>query len=95
MCSLVIRPMYSNPPSNGARIAFKVLSNPGYRTRWEAELKQVSGRIQEMRRVLYEELLRLKVPGKWEHIINQIGMFSYTGLNGMFSKSDLRINIFS
>jgi aspartate/tyrosine/aromatic aminotransferase len=79
--SLVIRPMYSNPPSNGARIAFKVLSNPTYRTRWETELKQVSGRIQEMRRVLYEELLRLKVPGTWEHIINQIGMFSYTGLN--------------
>lgn len=24
---------------------------------------------------------RLKTPGTWEHIVNQIGMFSYTGLN--------------
>lgn len=79
--SLVIRPMYSNPPANGARIAFKVLTNPQYRERWEKELKAVSGRIQDMRRALYDELVRLKVPGTWEHIIKQIGMFSYTGLN--------------
>jgi len=79
--NLIIRPMYSNPPINGARIAFKVLTNPEYRKRWENELKAVSGRIQEMRKALYDELLRLKVPGKWEHIIKQIGMFSYTGLN--------------
>jgi len=79
--SLVIRPMYSNPPANGARIASKVLTNPQYRERWEKELKAVSGRIQDMRRALYDELIALKVPGKWEHIIKQIGMFSYTGLN--------------
>ena len=33
-----------------------------------------------MRRALYDELQRLQTPGTWEHIINQIGMFSYTGL---------------
>jgi len=26
------------------------------------------------------EFYSLKTPGTWEHIINQIGMFSYTGL---------------
>jgi aspartate/tyrosine/aromatic aminotransferase len=79
--NLVIRPMYSNPPSNGARIAFKVLSNPQNRAKWEKELSAVSERIQTMRKLLYEELVRLNVPGNWEHIIKQIGMFSYTGLN--------------
>lgn len=33
-----------------------------------------------MRHALYDELRRLGTPGNWEHIINQIGMFSYTGL---------------
>lgn len=78
--SLIIRPMYSNPPINGARIAFKILSNPENRAKWEQELKQVSGRILAMRQLLFDELVRLKVPGNWEHIIKQIGMFSYTGL---------------
>ena len=33
-----------------------------------------------MRKLLKEELIRLKVPGNWDHITNQIGMFSYTDL---------------
>jgi aspartate aminotransferase len=33
-----------------------------------------------MRHALYDELKRLNTPGTWDHIINQIGMFSYTGL---------------
>ena len=82
LCSLIIRPMYLTPPVNGARIAFKVLSNPEYRAQWEQELKQVSLRIQNMRQALYEELVRLQVPGTWDHIVKQIGMFSYTGLSG-------------
>ena len=42
----------------------------------------MSGRIKEMRKGLHERLLKLKTPGSWVHIVNQIGMFSYTGLNG-------------
>ena len=72
--------MYSSPPLNGARIAHIVLSNPEYKAQWDQELKQVSQRIKDMREALYNELIRLKVPGSWEHIIKQIGMFSYTGL---------------
>ena len=34
-----------------------------------------------MRKLLREELERLKTPGNWENITNQIGMFSYTGLS--------------
>ncbi|RTG90321.1 uncharacterized protein DC041_0004005 [Schistosoma bovis] len=37
-------------------------------------------RIREMRQGLYERLRSLGTPGNWEHIINQVGMFSYTGL---------------
>lgn len=34
-----------------------------------------------MRKLLREELENLKTPGSWDHVTNQIGMFSYTGLN--------------
>ncbi len=33
-----------------------------------------------MRKLLRENLEKLGVPGKWDHITSQIGMFSYTGL---------------
>ena len=29
---------------------------------------------------LFDELQAQGVPGDWQHILNQIGMFSYTGL---------------
>lgn len=43
----------------------------------------MSNRIIKMRKALYDELVRLGTPGTWNHIVDQIGMFSYTGLNGM------------
>lgn len=33
-----------------------------------------------MRQALKSELDNLQVPGNWDHIVNQIGMFSFTGL---------------
>ncbi|CAG8727884.1 37125_t:CDS:2, partial [Racocetra persica] len=43
-------------------------------------LKTMSFRIQEMRRRLYVNLIELDTPGTWNHITDQIGMFSFTGL---------------
>jgi len=77
---LVIRPMYSNPPLHGARIVHKVLSNPALTQEWKDELKMVSERIITMRKALRDELKSLGTPGNWDHIVSQIGMFSYTGL---------------
>jgi aspartate aminotransferase len=48
----------------------------------ESNLKTMSGRIQHMRRLLYEGLKKSNTPGDWTHIVNQIGMFAYTGLTG-------------
>lgn len=77
---LVIRPMYSSPPAHGARIAAKILNTPALYNEWVAELALVSKRIIDMRTALKSELDRLQVPGNWDHIITQIGMFSFTGL---------------
>lgn len=44
----------------------------------------MSLRIKGMRQALREKLEKLSTPGKWEHITQQIGMFSFSGLNGAF-----------
>ena len=72
--------MYSNPPSNGARIVAQVLSDPVLYAEWVAELKGMSGRIIEMRKQLREGLEKLKPEMDWSFITTQIGMFAYTGL---------------
>jgi len=77
----LIRPNYSNPPAHGARIVKTVLSDPALVAEWKEELKYMSGRIDKCRHLLHDELTKLGTPGSWKHIITQIGMFSYLGLN--------------
>lgn len=79
--TLLVRGMYSNPPNHGARIVATVLKNPELYEEWKDHIRTMSNRIKKMRAGLYERLTRLGTPGTWEHIIQQIGMFSYTGLS--------------
>merc|ERR1712204_27593 len=53
------------PPAHGARIVKAVLGNGDNYEMWKAL------------RVKIEEL---KTPGNWNHITDQIGMFTFTGL---------------
>ncbi|KAF8912714.1 aspartate aminotransferase [Gymnopilus junonius] len=78
---IVIRPMYSNPPIHGARIANAILSSIELYAQWETEVKGMADRIISMREKLYNTLQKdLSTPGEWGHIKSQIGMFSFTGL---------------
>jgi aspartate/tyrosine/aromatic aminotransferase len=77
---LVVRPMYSSPPKQGAVLVTKVLEDPQLKAQWSSELKQMSERITKMRFLLRKKLEELGTPGTWNHITDQIGMFSYTGL---------------
>ena len=74
---IVIRPMYSNPPLHGARIASTILRNDELYGLWESEVKHMANRIIQMRDRLHENLVNLKTPGEWSHITKQIGMFRY------------------
>ena len=76
----IIRPMYSNPPAHGARIVKSILGNDKYRKSWNKEMSQMSNRILSMRKYLRGKLESLKTPGKWNHITDQIGMFTFSGL---------------
>ena len=48
---------------------------------WTIELKGMADRIISMRQQLYEAIQARGTPGDWSHIIKQIGMFTFTGLN--------------
>lgn len=82
---LVVRATYSTPPAYGARIVSTILNDPALREEWMNCIRIMSSRIQQMRQALFGELTKLKTPGTWNHILDQIGMFSYTGLNGMWT----------
>ncbi|EKM83835.1 hypothetical protein AGABI1DRAFT_110435 [Agaricus bisporus var. burnettii JB137-S8] len=78
---ILIRPLYSNPPCHGARIANTILGNQVLCDQWKGEVKGMADRIINMRERLYNILTHdLKTPGEWGHIKSQIGMFSFTGL---------------
>ncbi|KAJ1936623.1 aspartate transaminase aat1, partial [Linderina macrospora] len=77
---ILVRPMYSNPPMNGARIAGEVLTNPELRQEWLGEVKYMADRIISMREQLRGRLEELGSKRSWNHITDQIGMFCYTGL---------------
>lgn len=49
---------------------------------WLDDIKTMANRLIQCRQMLYDELKRLGTPGDWTHVINQIGMFTYTGLTG-------------
>ncbi|KAI8975293.1 aspartate aminotransferase [Mycotypha africana] len=70
----------SNPPAFGSRIVDIVLNDPSLYQEWKDNLKYMSSRIIEMRHALQQHLIDLQTPGTWDHITNQIGMFSFTGL---------------
>ncbi|XP_050533697.1 aspartate aminotransferase, cytoplasmic [Daktulosphaira vitifoliae] len=78
--TMIVRGMYSNPPNHGARTVSTILNDTELKNEWLLSLKMMTDRIKEMRSLLREKLENLNAPGKWNHITDQIGMFSYTGL---------------
>ena len=47
---------------------------------WRGEMKLMSGRIIEVRQVLRDHLVKLNPDRNFDYIVNQIGMFAYTGM---------------
>ena len=78
--AILQRSEISNPPAYGARIASTVLNDPALFAQWKENLRTMSGRIIQMRKDLRSKLEELGTPGTWNHITDQIGMFSFTGL---------------
>ena len=78
---LRIRTNYSNPPAHGAAIVTTVLGDAELRAQWVEEVAAMRSRIHAMRRQFVDSLAAQGVDGDYSFIINQRGMFSFSGLN--------------
>jgi len=77
---IIIRPMYSNPPIHGARLAATILSNADLKRQWLDDVKGMADRVNTMRIKLKAGLANAGSVKNWDHITNQIGMFCFTGM---------------
>lgn len=76
----VIRTNYSNPPTHGASVVGMVLNSSELFTLWEKELADMRLRIRDMRRQLVDKLQAQGVTRHFDFVLQQRGMFSYSGL---------------
>jgi len=77
---ILIRPMYSNPPINGARLVAKILNDQTLRSEWLGDVKVMADRIISMRTQLRDGLEKEGSVKSWNHVTDQIGMFCFTGM---------------
>ncbi|KXN68602.1 aspartate aminotransferase [Conidiobolus coronatus NRRL 28638] len=82
----ITRATISNPPRHGAQVVSLVLNDPQLKQEWFDNLKTMANRINSLRTQLFDHLTKLGTPGTWNHIVDQIGMFSFTGLNAQHAK---------
>ena len=76
----VIRTNYSNPPIHGGALVAAVLASPELRQMWETELSGMRDRIRAMRTGLVDAIKAQGVAQDFSFVVQQRGMFSYTGL---------------
>ena len=77
---IAIRTNYSNPPRTGGALVTTVLTNPELKTLWEQEVAGMRARLQELRVSLVDALKASGAKRDFGFMLNQKGMFSYTGL---------------
>lgn len=69
---ILVRPLYSNPPIHGARIAAEILDDPTLSKQWLGEVKDMAERIISMRALLKKNLEDLGSKKDWSHITSQV-----------------------
>jgi aspartate/tyrosine/aromatic aminotransferase len=101
---MIIRSLYSNPPCHGARIVSTILQREELSKQWRGELAAMSTRISETRKALALGLQAKTGSARFDYLLSQKGMFSYTGLSepqverlisdyAIYLPSDGRINV--
>ncbi|MEX3998774.1 aromatic amino acid transaminase [Paraburkholderia sp. EG285A] len=84
-----VRRIYSGPPTHGGQVIASVLNSNELRAEWQAELDAMRGRIKRMRSELHDGLQKElhkrgaedRAANLLSSLIEQRGMFSYTGLS--------------
>lgn len=77
-----VRRIYSSPPTTGAWLVDQVLNDSALNQQWQNEVKEMRERIIKMRRILKDGLSKALPDRDFNYLVEQKGMFSYTGLTG-------------
>lgn len=76
-----VRRNYSSPPSHGAQVVASVLNDARLIADWKTEVEEMRTRILAMRQALVAAL-KAELPARnFDYLLNQRGMFSYTGFS--------------
>jgi aromatic-amino-acid transaminase len=78
---LAVRRSYSSPPMTGGLLVATVLGNDDLRGLWVSEVETMRTRMDSMRKLLAEQIRALSNEVDVGFLLNQRGMFSYTGLS--------------
>ncbi|EFQ0265294.1 aromatic amino acid transaminase [Shigella flexneri] len=76
-----VRCNYSSPPNFGAQVVAAVLNDEALKASWLAEVEEMRTRILAMRQELVKVLSTEMPERNFDYLLNQRGMFSYTGLS--------------
>lgn len=76
----IIRTLYSNPASHGGATIAMILQDNDLKADWVAELDEMRNRIKQMRQKFVDTLKACGAKQDFDFIINQNGMFSFSGL---------------
>ncbi|WP_299266568.1 amino acid aminotransferase [uncultured Psychrosphaera sp.] len=77
----VVRAIYSMPPAHGADIVATILSSQELTSLWHTELDEMRTRINGLRSFVVNKFKEKNVPGNFDFIANQNGMFSFLGID--------------
>jgi aromatic-amino-acid transaminase len=78
---IVVRSLYSNPPTQGAAIVSTILNSPELHGLWDRELDAMRERIKTMREAFRHGLEGAGITQDLSYITVQEGLFSYSGLS--------------
>ena len=76
-----VRRNYSSPPNFGAQVVAAVLNDEALKASWLVEVEEMRTRILAMRQELVKGLSTEMPERNFDYLLNQRGMFSYTGLS--------------
>jgi aspartate aminotransferase len=78
---IAVRTNYSNPPAHGGAIVETILSDETLKRKWVDEVASMRSRIHDVRHQFVSALSEAGVSRDFSFLIDQKGMFSFTGLN--------------
>ncbi|WP_414472043.1 aromatic amino acid transaminase [Microvirga sp. M2] len=78
---LAVRRSYSSPPMTGGLLVATVLGNDELRAQWIGEVDEMRTRMDSMRKLLAGQIRALSNEVDVSFLLNQRGMFSFTGLS--------------